>query len=348
MPAGSRSARSSATSETTAARGMVRPAARAAPRGRDQRTREQVEQPREHGAQLGARPDRVDHAVLEQELGALEAARQLLADGLLDDAGPGEADERARPGQVRVAQEGEGGRHAAGGGIGHQRDERDAARPQPGQRRADLRHLEEREDALLHARAPRGRDHDQGEPLRGGVLDEARQALADAAPHAAAEEGEVEHAERNRMAADARRAGDDRLLPSRLVPDRRQPLRIRASVAEAERVGRAHLGIALAEGAPVDGDQEALLEGQAQVVAAAWADGEPPLDELLVVDLPAARALLPDRGSARPGRGGLALAHAVRAAAAAPIALLSPPRKAATRAGASRSPSSTRDRKSVV
>src|SRR5258705_265913 len=136
---------------------------------------------------------------------------------------------------------------------------------------------------LLQARPPGGRGHDQGGPLRGGVLEGARQASADAAPHAAAEEGEVEHAERNRMAAEARRASDDRLLPSRLAPDRRQPLRIRASVAEAERVGRPHLGIALAEGAPVDGDQEALLEGQAQVVAAAWADGEPPLDELLVV-----------------------------------------------------------------
>src|SRR5439155_1324269 len=145
-----------------------------------------------------------------------------------------------------------------------------------------------------------------------------------------------------RMAADARRAGDDRLVPSRLPAHGGQPLRVRAPVAEAERVGRAHLRIALAEGAAVDGDHEALLDAQAQVVAAARADREPPLQELLVVDLPAARALLPDRGGPRVGRGTLDLAHAVRAAAAAPIALLSPPRKLATRAGASRSPSSTR------
>src|SRR5436309_2117548 len=143
------------------------------------------------------------------------------------------------------------------------------------------------------------------------------------------------------MAADARRAGQDRLVPSRLAPDGGQPLRVRAPVAEAERVGRAHPGVALAEGAGVDGDEQALLEREAEVVAAARADEEPPFEDLLVVDLPAARALLPRR-RARLGRRALDLAHAVRADVAAPMALLSPPTKLATRAGASRSPSSSR------
>src|SRR5206468_224996 len=43
-------------------------------------------------AHLAALDDEVEHAVLEQELGALEPFRQLLADGLLDDARAGEAD----------------------------------------------------------------------------------------------------------------------------------------------------------------------------------------------------------------------------------------------------------------
>src|SRR5436190_960636 len=38
--------------------------------------------------------DEVDHPVLEQELAALEAVGELLPDGLLDHARPGEADQR--------------------------------------------------------------------------------------------------------------------------------------------------------------------------------------------------------------------------------------------------------------
>ena len=53
--------------------------------------------------------DLVHEAVLLQVLGALEALRQLLPDGLLDDPGPGEADEGAGLGQGHIAQRGEGG-----------------------------------------------------------------------------------------------------------------------------------------------------------------------------------------------------------------------------------------------
>ena len=66
--------------------------------------------------------DGVDHAVLQQVLGALEALRQLLADGVLDDARAGEADQGVGLGEVHVAQHGERGRHAAGRGIGQHDD----------------------------------------------------------------------------------------------------------------------------------------------------------------------------------------------------------------------------------
>ena len=62
--------------------------------------------------------DHVQHAVLEEELAALEALGQLLPDGLLDDARAGEADQRLRLGDVHVAQHGEARGHAAGRGIG--------------------------------------------------------------------------------------------------------------------------------------------------------------------------------------------------------------------------------------
>ena len=54
----------------------------------------QRQQVREAVAHLAAVADLVDRAVLEQELGALEAFRQLLAHGLLDHARAGEADQR--------------------------------------------------------------------------------------------------------------------------------------------------------------------------------------------------------------------------------------------------------------
>ena len=47
----------------------------------------------------------------------LEALREGLPDGVLDDARPGEADERLGLGDVHVAEEGEARRHAARRGV---------------------------------------------------------------------------------------------------------------------------------------------------------------------------------------------------------------------------------------
>ncbi len=62
--------------------------------------------------------DHVDHAVIHQIFRALESFRQLFADGLFDDARPGETDLRARLGDMDVAQHGKGGGDAAGGRVG--------------------------------------------------------------------------------------------------------------------------------------------------------------------------------------------------------------------------------------
>ena len=78
---------------------------------------------RERLLQLAPVHDHVQHAVLEQELRALEALGQLLADRLLDDARPGEADQGAGLRHVQVAEHRERGGDAAGGGIGQQADE---------------------------------------------------------------------------------------------------------------------------------------------------------------------------------------------------------------------------------
>ena len=104
-------------------------------------------------AELVAVHDHVDHAVLEQIFGALEALRQLLADRLLDDARAGEADQRARLGDVDVAEHGVGGGDAAGRRIGEDDDVGKAGLLHHLHGDRGARQLHQREDALLHARA---------------------------------------------------------------------------------------------------------------------------------------------------------------------------------------------------
>jgi hypothetical protein len=65
----------------------------------------------------------------DQIFRALETRRQFLADGLLDDARAGEADQGARLGQMDVAQHGVGGGDAAGRRVGEDHDVGQLPRP---------------------------------------------------------------------------------------------------------------------------------------------------------------------------------------------------------------------------
>ena len=94
--------------------------------------------------------------MLEQIFGALEALGQFLADGLLDHALAGEADQRVGLGQLDVAEHGVGGGHPAGGGIGQHDDVGQAGLLELGQRDGGARHLHQRQDPLLHPRATGG------------------------------------------------------------------------------------------------------------------------------------------------------------------------------------------------
>src|SRR6266700_200664 len=110
---------------------------------------------------LFAGDDRVEEAVLEQKLGALEALGKLLADSLLDDAGARETDERVRFGDVQIAKHGEACGDAAGGGIGHYREVGTLRVVPPGEPGRDFSKLHQRDDALHHARPAGGCDDDQ-------------------------------------------------------------------------------------------------------------------------------------------------------------------------------------------
>jgi hypothetical protein len=72
--------------------------------GRRQLCSHEAKRARHDRFHVAAVHDEVEHAVLDQELAALKAVRQLLPDGLLDDAGTGKADERLGLGDVEVAE----------------------------------------------------------------------------------------------------------------------------------------------------------------------------------------------------------------------------------------------------
>ena len=116
------------------------------------------ERARDHRAQLAAVDDHVDGALVEQELGALEAFRQLLADGLLDHARACKTDQCTRLCQMHIAQHRVGCRDAARGGIGQYNDIGLFCLAQHFDRDRRTRHLHQRQDALLHARAARRRE----------------------------------------------------------------------------------------------------------------------------------------------------------------------------------------------
>ena len=99
--------------------------------------------------------------MLHQIFGALEAFGQLFADGLLDDARPGKADQRAGLGDVDVAEHGIGGGDAAGGRVGQHDDVGQAGFLQPVDRHRGARQLHQRQDAFLHARAAGGGEQHQ-------------------------------------------------------------------------------------------------------------------------------------------------------------------------------------------
>ncbi len=203
---------------------------------------EHGEQHREAVAQLAAVHDQVDRALLEQELGALEAFRQLLAHGLLDHARAGEADQRVGLGDDHVAHEGKARRHAAHGGVGEQGDEGQPALGQAGDRRGGLGHLHQREQAFLHARATRGGDADEGQALLEGRTCAAHEALAHHRAHRAAEEVELEAGDHHRQALDRAAHHHHRVGLAGVGGGRGQAVGVLARVLELERIDRRDLG----------------------------------------------------------------------------------------------------------
>src|SRR5215468_2315987 len=100
-------------------------------------------------AQRMAMNHHVDHAVVMEIFGTLEPVGKLLADSLLDNAWPGEANQRAWLGDMDVTEHGVRGGHSTGRRMGQHHNVRKLRLAQLLHRNRGARHLHERENALL-------------------------------------------------------------------------------------------------------------------------------------------------------------------------------------------------------
>ena len=130
---------------------------------------QQPAQPRNRGAQIAAVHHHVDHAVIAQIFRSLKSFGQLFPNGLLDDTGTGEADQRAGLSNMHVAKHGIGRGNAAGGRIGQYDDVRFAAFAQPLHRNRRARHLHQRQMPSCMRAPPEAANKTNGQPFSTAV-----------------------------------------------------------------------------------------------------------------------------------------------------------------------------------
>ena len=198
----------------------------------------QRKQVRERLANARALNDGIDKAMFQREFRRLEFLGQLLANGVLNHTTPSEADERAGLGNNHVALHRETRGHASRGGVGNHRKIRQARLTVTLNRGRDFRHLHERNQALLHARAARTGKQHQRQALFGGMLGQARDALAHHRAHRAHEECGIHYSNRHAHAGDATHAAAHALAKSRLLSHAADFVQV---AGEIERVGFGHV-----------------------------------------------------------------------------------------------------------
>jgi hypothetical protein len=224
--------------------------------------------------QLGAWHHHVDHAVVQQVFGPLEALRQGFTDGGLDHPGAREADHGPGLGDGDVAQHGEGGGDATGGGVGQQHHVGQARVLDLVDGHGGPGHLHQRQDAFLHARPARGGNGDEGGLLQHGQFGRGHQTLAHGHAHGATHEVEVEGRHHDVPALEFAMGHQDGVLGAGLGLGFLQAVAIALQVLEPQGV-EGNLG--QLDGrvlATVEQQLHAALHGKTHVVAAMGADLE--------------------------------------------------------------------------
>jgi hypothetical protein len=150
------------------------------------------------------------------------------------------------------------------------------------------------QDALLHAGAAGGGDHDQRAAPGDGGFDRARHLFAHHRAHAAAHEEEIHHRERDRLAADRGDAGERRVLHPGVLLRQRHALGVALlRVAELERVAGFEVGEAFLERVGIDQELEIGAGRNAEMVVAVRAGPGVLLEHGLEQGFAAALALGP-------------------------------------------------------
>ncbi|MNG85530.1 hypothetical protein D3C79_442900 [compost metagenome] len=210
--------------------------------------------------------------MLQQELAALEAFRQLLAHGLLDHARAGEADQCLRLADDHVTEHGQAGGDTTVHRVGQYRDERDAFFAQARQHGRGLGHLHQRDQRFLHARTTGGREADHRAAMLQGIVGRADETLAAHRTHRAAHERELEGTDDDRHAHQGAAHGDQRVLLAGLLLRSSEAVLVLLAIAEFQAVDRLQVGTQFGTAFGVEEDVDARTCADAHVVVALGAD----------------------------------------------------------------------------
>ena len=162
-----------------------------------------------------------------------------MADGLFDDARAGETDQRAGLGDVQVAQHGEAGGDAAGGGIGEHGDEGHARVVELREGGGDLGHLHQAHDALHHARSAGSGHNDERLAREPRAIDGAGNGFAHYGAHGATDEAVLHDADDNFMLPHAAQRVEDGVVEAGLLARLAQALLVGLDVDKIQRIGGA-------------------------------------------------------------------------------------------------------------
>ena len=251
--------------------------------------------------------DGVEKPVFQQKLRRLKSLGKFLADGLLDHARPGEADQRAGLGNVDVAQHGEARGDAAGGGVGQNGNERQANFVKAGERGGNFCELHQADRALHHARAAgTGNDH-QRQLFGDGHFHSAGHFLAHHGAHRAADKCELHRATNDRTPAEQAFRRDDGVGFAQFAARFFQARGVGPRVRKFQRVTRRERGVVL-HPARIEQQFQALRRAQPEMVLALRADAPVGIQIFLPHNRPAVFTLGPQPfrlHAARVGRRGL-------------------------------------------
>ena len=237
--------------------------------------------------------DHVDHAMIEQIFGFLEAVRQFFADRLLDDARAGKADQRAGFGDVHVAKHRIGRGDAAGRRIGQHDDVGLARVAQALHRNGGARQLHQRKNAFLHARAAGCREQDERAAFFHCCIEPLDHRFARRHAERAAHEIEILHGNNRGKIIELAVAELDRIVEAGLAARILEPIDVAAVVAEFQRIDRYLRHGDIEPGLVVEHGLEARRGAHAHMIVGAWNDELVGLDILVEHQLAGFRTLDP-------------------------------------------------------